>query len=64
MRVEQRHQVDPDVDGGSPGDWREEMVWRTYDNSALRVCTTTAVTMLRTDTLMHDPTYRAQVSFD
>jgi rhamnogalacturonan endolyase len=46
------------------GDWREEIVWRTSDNSALRVYTTTAVTKRRIYTLMHDPTYRAQVSFE
>jgi hypothetical protein len=46
------------------GDWREEIVYRTSDNSALRVYTTTAVTARRIYTLMHDPTYRAQVSFE
>jgi hypothetical protein len=46
------------------GDWREEIVWRTADDSALRVYTTTAVTKRRIYTLMHDPTYRAQVSFE
>jgi rhamnogalacturonan endolyase len=46
------------------GDWREEIIWRTSDNSALRVYTTTAVTARRIYTLMHDPTYRAQVSFE
>jgi rhamnogalacturonan endolyase len=46
------------------GDWREEVVWRASDNSALRVYTTTAVTTRRIYTLMHDPTYRAQVAFE
>jgi hypothetical protein len=46
------------------GDWREELVLRESDNSALRVYTTTAVTKRRIYTLMHDPTYRAQVSFE
>jgi hypothetical protein len=46
------------------GDWREEIVYRTSDNTALRVYTTTAVTARRIYTLMHDPTYRAQVSFE
>jgi hypothetical protein len=46
------------------GDWREELVLRTSDNSALRVFTTTYVTRRRIYTLMHDPTYRAQVSFE
>jgi hypothetical protein len=46
------------------GDWREEVVWRQADNQALRIYTTTAVTKRRIYTLMHDPTYRAQVSFE
>jgi len=46
------------------GDWREELVLRESGNSALRLYTTTAVTKRRIYTLMHDPTYRAQVSFE
>ena len=46
------------------GDWREELVLRTTDNTALRVYTTTDVTKRRIYTLMHDPTYRMQVSFE
>jgi hypothetical protein len=46
------------------GDWREEIVWRQSDNKALRVYTTTTTTTRRIYTLMHDPTYRAQVSFE
>jgi hypothetical protein len=46
------------------GDWREEIVFRQSDNKALRVYTTTDVTKRRIFTLMHDPTYRAQVSFE
>lgn len=44
------------------GDWREEIVWRTPDSSALRIYSTTAVTARRIYTLMHDPQYRMQVS--
>lgn len=44
------------------GDWREEVVWRTADNTALLVFTTTAPTTARIPTLMHDPQYRAQVA--
>jgi rhamnogalacturonan endolyase len=44
------------------GDWREEIIWRESNNSALRLYTTTAVTTRRIYTLMHDPTYRVQVS--
>ena len=44
------------------GDWREEIIWRESDNSALRLYTTTALTAERLYTLMHDPQYRMQVS--
>lgn len=44
------------------GDWREEVIWRENDNSALRLYTTTAVTKRRIYTLMHDAQYRMQVS--
>ena len=46
------------------GDWREELVLRETANTALRVYTTTEVTKRRIYTLMHDPTYRAQVAFE
>ncbi|MGB8298496.1 MAG: rhamnogalacturonan lyase [Polyangia bacterium] len=46
------------------GDWREEAVLRESSNANLRVYTTTNVTTHRIYTLMHDPTYRAQVSFE
>lgn len=44
------------------GDWREEIIWRESNNTALRLYTTTAVTARRIYTLMHDPQYRMQVS--
>jgi hypothetical protein len=46
------------------GDWREEIIWRETLGGALRLYTTTNVTARRIYTLMHDPTYRAQVSFE
>jgi rhamnogalacturonan endolyase len=46
------------------GDWREELVARESNDSALRIYTTTNVTKRRIYTLMHDPTYRMQVSFE
>jgi hypothetical protein len=46
------------------GDWREELVLRESSNANLRVYTTTDVTKRRIYTLMHDPTYRAQVAFE
>lgn len=45
------------------GDWREEVVFRTADNSALRIYTTTLPTDRRIPTLMHDPQYRLSVAW-
>jgi hypothetical protein len=56
--------ADPTLTADLLGDWREELVARETGNTALRVYTTTIVTQRRIYTLMHDPTYRAQVSFE
>lgn len=45
------------------GDWREEVIWRETNNSALRIYTTTDVTTRRIYTLMHDPQYRVAISW-
>lgn len=45
------------------GDWREEVIWRTTDNKALRIHTTTIPTTHRLATLMHDPQYRAAIAW-
>jgi rhamnogalacturonan endolyase len=44
------------------GDWREEVVWRNEDSTALLVFTTPHPTAYRLVTLMHDPQYRVQVA--
>jgi hypothetical protein len=44
------------------GDWREEMLVRTADSSALRIFLSTEVTGHKLYTLMHDPQYRAEVA--
>lgn len=44
------------------GDWREEVIWRNSDSSALLVFSTTAPSSYRFPTLMHDPQYRVQVA--
>lgn len=44
------------------GDWREELVLRTTDSSALRIYTTTEYTETRIYTLMHDKQYRCQAA--
>jgi rhamnogalacturonan endolyase len=45
------------------GDWREEVIWRTSNSSALRIYFTTAVTNQRIYTLMHDPQYRVAIAW-
>jgi hypothetical protein len=45
------------------GDWREEVIWREADNSALRLYTTTDLTARRIYTLMHDPQYRVAIAW-
>jgi len=45
------------------GDWREEVIWPTTDDSALRIYTTTNITTWRIFTLMHDPMYRVAIAW-
>ncbi len=45
------------------GDWREEVIWRTSDNTALRVYSTTTLSTHRFYTLMHDPVYRLAIAW-
>jgi hypothetical protein len=45
------------------GDWREEVIWRTDDSTALRIYTTTEITDHRIYTLMHDPNYRLAIAW-
>lgn len=44
------------------GDWREEVVWRAADNSALLIASTPLPSPHRRVSLMHDRQYRAQVA--
>ncbi|WP_293017557.1 rhamnogalacturonan lyase [Paenibacillus sp.] len=53
----------PNLQADLFGDWREEVVWRTNESSALRIYTTTAVMDKRIYTLMHDPVYRLGVAW-
>ncbi|MBB6024913.1 rhamnogalacturonan endolyase [Paenibacillus sp. JGP012] len=53
----------PSLQADLYGDWREEVVWRTNDSSALRIYTTTALTDKRIYTLMHDPVYRLGIAW-
>lgn len=45
------------------GDWREEIVTRTEDSTALRIATTVIPTEHRLRTLMSDPVYRLGVAW-
>lgn len=45
------------------GDWREEVVLRSEDNSALRIYVTPYTTGVRLVTLMQDPVYRLGVAW-
>jgi rhamnogalacturonan endolyase len=44
------------------GDWREELLVRTVDSSAIRIYLSTEVTQHKLYTLMHDPQYRVEVA--
>lgn len=45
------------------GDWREELILRSEDNTELRIYSTTIPTEIRQYTLMHDPQYRLSVAW-
>jgi rhamnogalacturonan endolyase len=53
----------PALSGDLFGDWREEVMWRTSNNSALRIYTTTNVANSRIYTLLHDPQYRVALAW-
>nr|WP_230205051.1 family 16 glycoside hydrolase [Parafrankia elaeagni] len=53
----------PALSGDILGDWREEVVWRTSDSSALRIHSATAPTSTRIHTLVHDPQYRVALAW-
>ncbi len=53
----------PTLSGDIWGDWREEVVWRTRDNSELRIYTSTIPTPYRMPTLLHDPQYRVSLAW-
>jgi autotransporter-associated beta strand protein len=53
----------PCLSGDIFGDWREEVIWRTADNSNLVIYTTTTMATNRFYTLMHDPQYRCAIAW-
>ncbi|MCR5724263.1 MAG: hypothetical protein K6G80_04160 [Treponema sp.] len=55
--------ANPSLQADILGDWREEIVVPSDDNTELRIYTTTAPTAYRIYTLLHDPVYRASVAW-
>ncbi|PAC29894.1 rhamnogalacturonan lyase [Flectobacillus sp. BAB-3569] len=53
----------PAVSADLFGDWREEVVLKKSDSSALRIFTTTIPTTYKMPTLMHDAQYRVAIAW-
>ncbi|MEV6796257.1 rhamnogalacturonan lyase [Streptomyces sp. NPDC051320] len=53
----------PALSGDILGDWREEVVWATSDNTALRIYSTPDVTGTRITTLLQDTQYRTALAW-
>lgn len=53
----------PALSGDIFGDWREEVIWRTSDSSALRIYATPHQTDRRIVTLMQDRQYRVAIAW-
>ncbi|MFH9859430.1 rhamnogalacturonan lyase [Streptomyces sp. NPDC017202] len=53
----------PSLSGDILGDWREEVVWPTTDNKALRIYSTPVETGTKITTLLHDTQYRTALAW-
>jgi len=53
----------PSLQADILGDWREEVIWRRADNTALQIFTTVIPANNRFYTLMHDTQYRAAIAW-
>ncbi|MEV1019433.1 rhamnogalacturonan lyase [Streptomyces sp. NPDC050264] len=53
----------PALSGDILGDWREEVVWPTTNNTALRIYSTPLETSTRITTLLHDTQYRTALAW-
>ncbi len=53
----------PNLQADILGDWREEVILHSSDNSSLLIFTTTKPTSRRLYTLMHDPMYRLGIAW-
>lgn len=55
--------ANPSLTADILGDWREELILPTSDNTALRIYATPYSTTYRLKTLMHDPVYRLGIAW-
>jgi rhamnogalacturonan endolyase len=55
--------ANPGLSADILGDWREEVIYRSSNNSELLIFTTTLPTAHRFYTFMHDPQYRVSVAW-
>jgi hypothetical protein len=53
----------PSLSGDLLGDWREEVIWPTTDNTALRIYSTPTPADRRITTLLQDPMYRVALAW-
>jgi hypothetical protein len=53
----------PSLSGDILGDWREEVIWPTTANNALRIYSTPTTTDRRVVTLLHDVQYREAIAW-
>lgn len=54
--------ANPCLQGDIVGDWREEILMRTADNTALRLYVSTIPTDYRFHTFLEDPIYRISIA--
>ncbi|WP_078546796.1 rhamnogalacturonan lyase family protein [Litchfieldia alkalitelluris] len=55
--------ANPTLQADILGDWREEIIYHTEDDSELRIFSTTIPTEYRLYTFMHDPVYRMAIAW-
>lgn len=53
----------PNLSGDLFGDWREEIILHSSDNSKLLIYTTTTASTYKFRTLLHDPQYRVAIAW-
>jgi len=62
MRTNNGTKGNPGLAADIFGDWREELLLRNVDSSAIRIYLSTELTNRKLYTLMHDPQYRAETA--